>query len=611
MRTCRVLKLLCVGVVAAMAGVTCAAGQAVSGAGSLVDENNGPRAGFQTHVRIVLPSRRESRGPEVLHLPPRGLLDKDGKLVGAKPGEARIATALFSPPVAVAARDGRLAMVFVDAFPAASGRTLLTMGAALKSPGVWETTPQGRLDSLPSLRADGLLLGFAGAEAGYCALYQGLTADKADPSKDKVDSSKLVMQMLVGSAWVDVLLPAEVQAIAGECFSFNAEKKPVTTAVWRLFATPDGVGLLVLPPKAAGGGGDGVVGTLMTAKIPTPGPKESPTPDVVGARSEPWSAAASRPQVSVLSAAGHIVITALSTKASASEGVLHVFTRPLAQPELAWREVATVPSISTDHVVMALDGVGRIAIESSPVSGASLKDQPKQMLTEVSVGTGAVMYSGELLVTSPISGADYRMVGVILAYALGMVVIFLVKTPRPDAVLIPEGYSIAEPGRRIVAGIIDVAIGVALASKIWHVPLADAISPGSLGTEAGQGVILTSVGLMIALGTVLELLFAAWIGKIVTGCEVVAVGEVGGKPPAEKTAGEAGASGEPKEDEGPAHGTFAHLLLRNAIKFGLPPVALLGLFDASGRHRGDQLAQTAVVVEGVEEEGQDGGMDEE
>jgi uncharacterized RDD family membrane protein YckC len=272
--------------------------------------------------------------------------------------------------------------------------------------------------------------------------------------------------------------------------------------------------------------------------------------------------------------------------------------------------VASVPSTSTDYAVVALDGVGRIAIESSPVPGSSLKEQLKQTLTEVSVGTGAVMYSGELVVTSPISGADYRMVGVILAYALGMVVIFLVKTPRPDAVLIPEGYSIAEPGRRMVAGIIDVAIGVALASRIWHVPLADAISPGNWGTEAGQGVILTSVGLMIALGTVLELLFGRSVGKIVTGCEVVAVGEVGGKPAAEKATPETTETKE-KEEEGPAHGTFGHLLLRNAIKFGLPPVALLGLLDASGRHRGDQLAKTAVVVEGVEEEEQDGGMDEE
>jgi uncharacterized RDD family membrane protein YckC len=218
------------------------------------------------------------------------------------------------------------------------------------------------------------------------------------------------------------------------------------------------------------------------------------------------------------------------------------------------------------------------------------------------------MYSGELVVTSPISGADYRMIGVILAYALGMVVIFLVKTPRPDAVLLPEGYSMAEPGRRMVAGVIDIAIGVALASRLWHVPLADAISPGSWGSDAGQEMILTSVGLMIALGTVLELLFGRSVGKIVTGCEVVAVGEVGGKQPSEKAA-PADAKGE--EEAEPAHGTFGRLLLRNAIKFGLPPVALLGLLDESGRHRGDQLAKTAVVVEGLEGEGQDGGMDEE
>ena len=51
--------------------------------------------------------------------------------------------------------------------------------------------------------------------------------------------------------------------------------------------------------------------------------------------------------------------------------------------------------------------------------------------------------------------------------------------------------------------------------------------------------------------------------------------------------------------------------MRNAVKWGLPPVALFGLIDAGGRHRGDQLARTAVVVEGVgAEEGELGDGEE-
>src|SRR5205085_637826 len=120
--------------------------------------------------------------------------EKDGRAIGAVPGEARAATVLLSPPVAVAARDNHLAMVLVDSagFPQPYGRTLLTLSATSTSPGIWETTPKGRLDALPSLRADGLLLGFAGAPAGYCALYEGLKLDQGD-------ASQVVLQMLVGS----------------------------------------------------------------------------------------------------------------------------------------------------------------------------------------------------------------------------------------------------------------------------------------------------------------------------------------------------------------------------------------------------------------------------
>jgi hypothetical protein len=575
---------------------TLARGQGLLGSGALLEERAGLGPSV-SHAWIVVPGVGGDLGAEVLHLPPRGVLsERDGRVTGARSGEARPATALRTAPVAVAARDSHVAMVFTDpaGFPQANGRTLLTFSAEESTPGVWETMPKGRPDSLPSLRADGLLLGFSGSEAGYCALYQGLTLNNAD-------STRLVLQLLAGSSWVDVPLPEELEVEAGKWFTFAAGSKPATAISWRLFAAPGGVGLLVMPPGLE----RGVLGTLWLAKLTPPVGKKP-----AGAQ---WTSAEVKlpgdgrlSNVSALSAAGHVVITGLvGVNQSAHQGQMRVFTRPCDFPSLAWREVASVAAVSTDHVVVALDGVGRVAVLSSPVGAADRKDRDKQTLTEVSVGTGAVVYSGELMLTSPMSRGDYRMVAVILGYAVGLVLIFLLRVPPADAILLPEGYSLAEPGRRMVAGVIDIAIGLVIASRLLHMPFSDVISPSAWWSEQGQAVLLTSVAAMIGLNTVLELLFARSIGKIVTGCQIALVDNVGAGA---KKPEQASPSGEVKV-EMPRHAGLGRLLLRNLIKYGLPPVALLGLLDASGRHRGDQLAQTAVIIEGVDD--QDEEQDEE
>jgi hypothetical protein len=256
--------------------------------------------------------------------------------------------------------------------------------------------------------------------------------------------------------------------------------------------------------------------------------------------------------------------------------------------------------------VAALEGVGRIAVVSAPVTAEDRREREKMTMTEISIGTGAVVYSGPLLLASPISKSDYRMVAVILAYALGLVMIFLLRTPPADAILLPEGYSLAEPGRRMVAGVIDIAVALVAASRLLHMPFGDLLSPAAWWSEQGQSVLLVSVGVMIGMNTVLELLFARSVGKIIVGCRVALVATVGaGEKPANATAP---AEGGPASI--PRHPGLGALLLRNIIKFALPPVALLGLLDASGRHRADQLARTAVIVEGVDEEEDEGGEEE-
>ena len=129
-----------------------------------------------------------------------------------------------------------------------------------------------------------------------------------------------------------------------------------------------------------------------------------------------------REHVTALYAADHVVVGA-QTRARADkariEGTLHVFARPLRFPELEWRELAMLVGVSTDYAMVGLDGVGRVAVVSAPVPTMGQREREKLGVTEVSVRTGAEAYAGEMVVSSPISKQDYRMVGVILGYAAG------------------------------------------------------------------------------------------------------------------------------------------------------------------------------------------------
>ena len=67
--------------------------------------------------------------------------------------------------------------------------------------------------------------------------------------------------------------------------------------------------------------------------------------------------------------------------------------------------------------------------------------------------------------------------------------------------------------RRAVAGVIDFIVAVVLGSEIWHMPLGDALTPTNWMTETGQATVLTTVGLLIVLGTAAQVFVRAVAGK--------------------------------------------------------------------------------------------------
>ncbi|HZW09065.1 MAG TPA: hypothetical protein VFF69_04100, partial [Phycisphaerales bacterium] len=86
-------------------------------------------------------------------------------------------------------------------------------------------------------------------------------------------------------------------------------------------------------------------------------------------------------------------------------------------------------------------------------------------LAEISLATGRELYRGPPLTAAPISGSDVRWLSLAMgALMIGVLYYLLRPAPSADSVALPEGYALAEPGRRLSAGILDaVLIGAVVA----------------------------------------------------------------------------------------------------------------------------------------------------
>ena len=98
----------------------------------------------------------------------------------------------------------------------------------------------------------------------------------------------------------------------------------------------------------------------------------------------------------------------------------------------------------------------------------------------------------------------------------------------------------------------------------------------------------TALAIAIPIASVMEAGFGRSPGKALLGIEVVRMSR-----------GESAFTGLVVRP------SLVMCLVRNAIKWIMPPVAMLGLLDPELRHRGDVLSRSAVVVK-YEDEVEDG-----
>ncbi|HYF15105.1 MAG TPA: RDD family protein [Phycisphaerales bacterium] len=258
------------------------------------------------------------------------------------------------------------------------------------------------------------------------------------------------------------------------------------------------------------------------------------------------------------------------------EGVT-LWTRAAGQTSPGWRRLASITDAPTGVRVVGSHTQDRAALVwTLPLRSAA--DSPRLRAAVVSLATGRVLADEEIGVDGPVASSDYRFIAIVLLYMAGITLLLTLR-PRDGAALnLPNGYSLAEPGRRLVAGTIDLVFGLAIAALILRRPPMEVLTLGALDllTEPeGQTLLLAWLGVCVAGGTITEWLTGRTPGKALCSCNVVRV-----DTPADRA----------------ARPSLRAAFLRNLVKWCLPPAGLVAVWAPAGRHRGEEYSRTCVVV---------------
>lgn len=231
-------------------------------------------------------------------------------------------------------------------------------------------------------------------------------------------------------------------------------------------------------------------------------------------------------------------------------------------------------------------------------------------VTEVSATTGRVLAVKILTPQSPISSADYGLMGLFMVVVVGGTVMFVLRPPGLDRLRahLPAQTSLADPLSRILAAFADLLVGCVIGTGLWALPPRVLLAAQWWSTPQSLWVAGTILLVLVVVGTLCEALFGRSLGKMLTGLRVVPVTKlVIGEQAASamEVTNAARATSSRDGDSAEAHKgelqsplprpTLRASLVRNAIKWLAPVAVLAGLGSRSRRHRGDEWAATAVV----------------
>lgn len=497
-------------------------------------------------------------GPTLIwHLPPRS--------AGATHGRAKIVSETKGMPAACAALGSRLYLIFDDkpAVPPARPRQVLTMSAVpTGEPGRWTIRPSGRMETAPSIRADGRILSATGAAGGVWVLLHGLRDDGADPSR-------LALLRLGDDGWSEVPAPEEAQRLSASATIIEGARVSMPLS-WTLFAAPRGVGLMVMEPEGRSlpGGGTAAVAWL--------------TDESSRDGSFSWRSNMIEPPFA--GELGAVLVCGTGGRLIAGrpekDNVYSVRSRDLNTEDGTWTTLTDLRAVTGECSIAPLDADGLAAIFHYGTD----EDRAARMIAEVSARTGRIMYQGRIIGIAPAAPSDVRLLTFLMGLVIGSVVLFITRPPgEQQAVHLPARMSLAGPVRRGIAALIDAAIGLFAAAGVWRVPWAGLLTPEWWGASESWIVCGTALSLLVCGCTLCEALMGKTVGKVLCGCEVITIRSA--------------------DIDGPARPpSMGAALLRNLLKWCVPLIAVVGTLDASRRHRADEWAGCAVVEPIIEDD---------
>lgn len=481
------------------------------------------------------------RGFVIGHIPPRSA--DENVPHAAADGVFRSAIRVEELPEALAAWGESVFVVFAPNREAgeASGRSVYTLRAKrFADSDLWVDEPAGRMETLPGLPGSGKLLGFAAIESGPAALVSE-------------NAAKLRLSIL-DREWIDVELPEELSGL----------RQPVQATL-----AGDSAGLCVLQRK-----GDEWIIWRGSPQIERAG-KETKAGCA-------WERSVIRgsgigdidPKARVFLVGGRWYI-------AEEDGKSQVRVSEVSNAGV--RTVATVEEEALSRAIVPMDGLARLIMisisEAEPVAGRAGLANTTTKVTEISLLSGRVLYSGTAKTAHPLGSGQFRLIAVGLILSMALILVLVIRSDDAPEPHLPEGYALAEPMRRAIAGVLDFAIVSLLVPRLTGNSVLELLGPAVwLDGEAYQTLILVA-GLGAVIGTAGEFFFGRSPGKLLTDCEVISL-----------VPQPARADGELPRPE------LWACLVRNGIKWFLSPVAVLAMMDATGRHRGDQIARAAVVI---------------
>ena len=544
-----------------------------------------------SHSWIAVPTLDADDGRDpwrLVHVPPRRTMGLDGEAHGADDGVLRPSIVLSSRPRAIAAVGSKVYVVLALSDTAGTREVLSVSAVETGVADLWADEPAGVAMPEPPIQGTGTFLGLAGTPLGPAVLLR--------------DAGTPELRVLCDGAWREVPLTTAVLSEVGVA----------TPESVRLLQSSEGLRLVALR-------GDGSVGVwdvkltrealssdtaVATAsqEAPATGPswktgrnawqrgaRTTARPEF-GIQTE-WTFSSTRlPQElsdSKLFASVRIVSSGRQLVTAHREANGDVLLGVLG--DRGWTALTRVDAVPADFAFVPLDGLGRIAVvwsaqDQSPqeTGSALLSRRPGTgahlELCEVSAFTGRVLFTGPGGRAGLVGASEFRMLAIGMLGLMAMVLTLIIRRDDEDQVFaLPDGVALCEPGRRAMAGVIDLLLVFVLASRLMGISPLQFFMPSVLLSGMSVSIVLLTALLGAVIGTLTEAMFARSPGKLLMGCEVLAVVRVGGTPPN-------------------ALGSLWRAAVRNAVKWGLPPLGVFGVLDPSGRHRGDHMAGTLVVV---------------